>query len=187
MLKVSREVKQLSGAIAESLQDEAGPSGLVYIEQTEHLPGFTRKRSGEQFIYLDIHEATITDKKIVARIKALAIPPAWSKVWICPVVNGHLRATGRDAKGRRQYLYHSEWRTQRDTDKFENLVEFGRELPRLRQRVSRDMRQRSLSKTRMVATIVRLLEDFCCACVFLLIHQSFTRDRSARRRQSELR
>jgi DNA topoisomerase-1 len=160
---------------------------LVYIEQTEHLPGFTRKRSGEQFIYLDIHEATITDKKIVARIKALAIPPAWSKVWICPVVNGHLRATGRDAKGRRQYLYHSEWRIQRDTDKFENLVEFGRELPRLRQRVSRDMRQRSLRKTRMVATIVRLPEDFCCACVLLLIHQSFTRDRSARRRQSELR
>jgi DNA topoisomerase I len=162
MLKsVSREIRQLSSssAIAESLQDEKSPSGLVYIEQAEHLSGFTRKRSGKDFIYLDMHGATISDEKIVSRIKALAIPPAWNKVWICPVVNGHLQATGRDVKGRRQYLYHSEWRTQRDAAKFDNLLQFGRELPRLRRQVSRDMRQRSLSKTRVVATIVRLLEQ----------------------------
>lgn len=160
MLKtVSPEVRQLSSAIAESLQNEAGPPSLVYVEQAEHLSGFTRKPSGEDFIYLDMHGATITDEKIVSRIKALAIPPAWNKVWICPVKNGHLQAIGRDAKGRRQYLYHSEWRTQRDAAKFENLLQFGRELQRLRRQVSRDMRQRSLSKTRVVATIVRLLEQ----------------------------
>jgi DNA topoisomerase IB len=74
---------------------------------------------------MDVEGTNITDEKVIARIKALAIPPAWTKVWICPVVNGHLQVTGLDAKGRRQYLCHPEWRTQRDAAKFENLVEFG--------------------------------------------------------------
>jgi DNA topoisomerase-1 len=156
---ISSEVKQLSDAITKSLKDEAAPHGLVYIEQTDDLPGFIRQRAGQDFVYLDVEGTTITDEKVIARIKALAIPPAWSKVWICPVVNGHLQVTGFDARGRRQYLYHPEWRTQRDAAKFENLLEFGGELPRLRRVVNRDMRQRSLNKTRVVATIVRLLEQ----------------------------
>jgi DNA topoisomerase IB len=86
---------------------------LVYVEEHERLPGLTRKRSGQNFVYLNAEGVVVRDREIVARIEALAIPPAWAKVWICPVVNGHLQATGRDAKGRKQYLYHAEWRTQR--------------------------------------------------------------------------
>jgi DNA topoisomerase IB len=153
---VSRKVKQLSSAITSSLKASPSPPGLVYVEEHDDLPGFTRKSSGKNFVYLDVDGTAIRDEGIVSRIKALAIPPAWSKVWICPVVNSHLQATGWDAKGRRQYLYHPEWRTQRDAAKFENLLEFGRELPRLRRVVNRDLRQRPLSKTRVVATIVRL-------------------------------
>jgi DNA topoisomerase I len=156
---VSRKVKQLSSAITSSLKASPSPPGLVYVEEHDDLPGFTRKSSGKNFVYLDVDGTAIRDEEIVSRIKALAIPPAWSKVWICPVVNSHLQATGWDAKGRRQYLYHPEWRTQRDAAKFENLLEFGRELPRLRRVVNRDLRQRPLSKTRVVATIVRLLEQ----------------------------
>jgi DNA topoisomerase-1 len=156
---ISGEIRKLSSAITESLGGEVCPSELVYVEQNEYIPGFTRERSGENFAYLDVNGAIITDNKIVARIKALAIPPAWRKVWICPLVNGHLQATGRDAKGRTQYLYHREWRNQRDAAKFENLLEFGCELPRLRRQVNRDIRERSLGKTRVIATIVRLLEQ----------------------------
>ena len=156
---VSRVVKQLSGAIADSLNGSVDRSGLVYIEEHESFPGFARKRSGANFVYLDFKGAAIRDDEIVTRIKALAIPPAWTKVWICPVINGHLQATGRDAKGRKQYLYHPEWRTRRDAAKFEHLQEFGQGLPRLRRLVSRDMSERSLRKTRVIATIVRLLEQ----------------------------
>jgi DNA topoisomerase IB len=109
----SREVKQLSHAIADSLISSGDPSGLVYVEEHERLPGLTRKRSGQNFVYLNAEGVVVRDREIVTRIEALAIPPAWAKVWICPVVNGHLQATGRDAKGRKQYLYHAEWRTQR--------------------------------------------------------------------------
>jgi DNA topoisomerase-1 len=109
MLKsVSREVKQLSSAIADSLKSSVTPPGLVYVEEHDGLPGFTRRSSGKNFVYLDVDEATIRDDEIVTRIKALAIPPAWTKVWICPATNGHLQATGWDAKGRKQYLYHPE-------------------------------------------------------------------------------
>ena len=156
---ISRELKQLSGAIADSLNSSAGRPSLVYVEEHENLPGFTRKRSGENFVYFDAKGAAIRDDEIVTRIKALAIPPAWTKVWICPAVNGHLQATGWDAKGRKQYLYHTDWRSQRDAAKFEHLAEFGGRLPRLRRLVNRDMRERSLRKTHVMATIVRLLEQ----------------------------
>ena len=133
-------------------------SELVYVEQHESLPGFSRKRSREGFIYFDANEAPIRDDKIITRVEALAIPPAWTNVWICPLTNGHLQATGWDAKGRRQYIYHPEWRIQRDAAKFDHLAEFGQRLPRLRRFVNRDIRRRSLTKIRVVATIVRLLE-----------------------------
>jgi DNA topoisomerase I len=92
MLKsVSREVKQLSGAIADSLKVSVGRSGLVYVEEHDSFPGFTRKRSGEHFVYLDAKGAALRDHEAITRIKALAIPPAWTKVWICPMINGHLQ------------------------------------------------------------------------------------------------
>ena len=160
MLKsVSREVKQLSSAIADSLKSSATRPDLVYVEEHDDLPGFTRRSSGKNFVYLDVDGAAIRDEEIVTRIKALAIPPAWTKVWICPATNGHLQATGRDTKGRKQYLYHPEWRNQRDAAKFEHLAEFGQRLPRLRRLVNRDLRERSLRKKRVIATIVRLLEQ----------------------------
>jgi len=154
----SREVKQLSHAIADSLTSSGDPSGLVYVEEHERLPGLTRKRSGQNSVYLNAEGVVVRDREIVTRIEALAIPPAWAKVWICPVVNGHLQATGFDAKGRKQYLYHAQWRSERDAVKFEHLLDFGLALPRLRRRVNRDMRERSLRKTRVIATIIRLLE-----------------------------
>jgi len=156
--KASREIKRISQAIAESLSDSAGHSGLVYVEEHGSLLGFTRKRIRAGFVYLNVDGTAIRNREIVNRIRALAIPPAWSKVWICPVVNGHLQATGWDARGRKQYLYHVEWRSQRDAAKFQHLLEFGLELPRLRRLVNRHVRERSLKKTRVIATIVRLLE-----------------------------
>jgi DNA topoisomerase I len=156
---VSQKVKQLSTAIANSLNDSVSLPGLVYVEEHNDLPGFTRKSSGKNFVYLDVDGTAIRDEEIVTRIKALAIPPAWTKVWICPATNGHLQATGRDTKGRKQYLYHPDWRTQRDAAKFDHLAEFGERLPRLRRLVNRDMRERSLRKARVIATIVRLLEQ----------------------------
>jgi hypothetical protein len=95
MSKSVSEVKQLSGAIADSLNGSIDQSGLVYIEEHESFPGFTRKRSGANFVYLDLKGTAIRDDEIVTRIKALAIPPAWTKVWICPVINDHLQATDR--------------------------------------------------------------------------------------------
>ena len=155
---VSQKVKQLSSAITSSLKASPSPPGLVYIEEHDDLPGFTRKSSGKNFVYLNVHGTAIREEEIVSRIKALVIPPAWTKVWICPTTNGHLQATGWDAKGRKQYLYHPQWRSQRDAAKFEHLAEFGERLPRLRRLVNRDMRERSLRKSRVIATIVRLLE-----------------------------
>jgi DNA topoisomerase-1 len=155
----SREVKQLSRAIADSLTSSGDQSGLLYVEEHERLPGLTRKRSGQNFVYLNADGVLVRDREIVTRIEALTIPPAWAKVWICPVVNGHLQATGFDAKGRKQYLYHAQWRSERDAVKFEHLVDFGLALPRLRRRVNRDMHERSLRKTGVIATIIRLLEQ----------------------------
>jgi DNA topoisomerase-1 len=158
-VRASREVKQLSHAIADSLADSGDQSGLVYVEGHQSLPGFVRRRSGENFVYLNVNGVVIRDQEVVTRIAALAIPPAWTKVWICPVANGHLQATGFDVKGRKQYLYHAQWRSQRDAAKFEQMLDFGLKLPRLRRLVNRNMRERSLRKTRVIATIVRLLEQ----------------------------
>ncbi len=154
---VDGKVRQLSHAIAESLT--VPQSELVYIEEQDGFPGFTRKKLGKGFIYFDLAGTVVKNDEVIARIKALAIPPAWSKVWICPTANGHLQATGLDAKGRKQYRYHDKWRSQRDAAKFEHLFHFGRQLPRLRRRVNRDMRERHLRKERVISTIVRLLEE----------------------------
>jgi DNA topoisomerase IB len=122
-------------------------------------PGITRRRRGKGFEYLD--EATgerIEDEDVVQRIKALAIPPAWDEVWVCADPMGHIQATGMDARGRKQYRYHDRWRERRDRQKFDEMVDFGRALPKLRDQVERDLRRRKISRERVLACAVRLLD-----------------------------
>jgi DNA topoisomerase-1 len=137
----------------------AEPSSLVYV--SDDIPGSTRFRRGEHFAYRDTQGKLLKDKDEIQRIRQLAIPPAYTRVWICPLRNGHLQATGRDARGRKQYRYHAGWREQRDETKFDRMEAFGRALPRIRERVARDLQPRRgqpLSRTLVLATLVRLLD-----------------------------
>ena len=130
--------------------------GLRYV--SDAIPGIRRKRAGRGFTYVDPHGRRLEDPETLARIRGLAIPPAWTDVWICSVPEGHLQATGRDARGRKQYRYHDRWRAVRDETKFERLPEFGRALTRIRRRVDRDLRRPGLPRERVLATVVRLLD-----------------------------
>jgi DNA topoisomerase-1 len=121
-------------------------------------PGLARRRSGKGFVYTDCNGARVTDPETLARIEALVIPPAWTDVWICPLANGHIQATGTDAAGRRQYRYHDVWRTQRDRAKFDHMIEFGRELPALRERIANDLQGDELTRERVLACATRLLD-----------------------------
>ncbi|HEX2860790.1 MAG TPA: DNA topoisomerase IB [Lacunisphaera sp.] len=120
--------------------------------------GYRRERKGDGFIYRRADGARIRDAATLERIRRLAIPPAWTDVWICAAANGHLQATGHDARGRKQYRYHADWREARDADKFGRLSEFGRALPAIRRQVARDLRRPPLSREAVLATLVRLLE-----------------------------
>lgn len=122
------------------------------------LPGYTRRRYGRGFRYFDEDGSDVDDPELLERLRRLAIPPAWADVWISPWENGHLQATGRDAAGRLQYLYHPVWREQRDREKFERMLDFGRSLPQLRRAVGRDLAQRRLSRERLLACATRLLD-----------------------------
>jgi DNA topoisomerase-1 len=130
--------------------------GLRY--STDADPGIARRRTGRGFSYLSAAGRPIRDRAVLARIKALAIPPAWHDVWICADPRGHLQAVGRDAKGRKQPRYHPSFRAQRDELKFDRVAAFGRALPAIRRRVDRDLRRPGLPRDRLLATIVRLLE-----------------------------
>jgi len=130
--------------------------GLRYV--SDAMPGITRRRAGRAFSYRGPDGRLIRDRADLARIKRLAIPPAWSDVWICPDGKGHLQATGRDARGRKQYRYHPDWRTVRDAAKFDRMLAFARALPRLRERVAEDQARRGLPREKVLATVVRLLE-----------------------------
>jgi DNA topoisomerase-1 len=131
-------------------------AGLRYV--TDSAPGFHRRRSGRGFSYLDQDGRLIRDARDVQRIKSLAIPPAWRDVWICPSPSGHLQATGRDAKGRKQYRYHPRWREVRDEAKYDRLPSFAAVLPLLRRRVARDLAEPVLSMSKVLAAVVQLLE-----------------------------
>ncbi len=131
------------------------PDSLSWSDDT--APGIRRRRSGNGFAYVHADGARATAAE-VARIRALAIPPAWTNVWICPDARGHLQATGRDAKGRKQYRYHPEYRAQRDAVKYEHLLEFGSALAPIRARVARDLTVAGMPKEKVVATVIRLLE-----------------------------
>jgi DNA topoisomerase I len=121
-------------------------------------PGITRHRARHGFDYRDLDGALIADMETLGRIKSLAIPPAWTDVWICPTPNGHIQATGRDARDRKQYRYHPHWRETRDETKYERMLVFSRALPRIRARVDKDLRRHGLPRERVLAAIVRLME-----------------------------
>jgi DNA topoisomerase I len=134
----------------------AKSAGLRYV--TDVGPGIRRKKVGSGMSYLAPDGTMIRDAETLCRIKSLAIPPAWRNVWICPIAHGHVQATGLDAKGRKQYRYHSRWREVRDETKYDRMLVFGRVLPRIRRRVVRDLARPGLPREKILAAIVRLLE-----------------------------
>ena len=136
--------------------ESARAAGLRYVSQTD--PGIRRRRAGEGFRYLRPDGRAVTDKATLARIRRLAIPPAWTDVWICASDDGHLQATGHDVRGRKQYRYHARWREVRDETKYGRMIAFGGVLPRIRRRVSRDLARPGLPREKVLATVVRLLE-----------------------------
>ncbi len=134
-------------------------SGLVYV--SDDMPGLSRLKAASGFSYRDAKGQAIRDADEIRRINKLAIPPAYERVWICPQHNGHLQATGYDARGRKQYRYHADWQSRRNESKFERLQAFGQALPRIRARVARDLvphKNQPLSRTLVLATLVRLLD-----------------------------
>ncbi len=146
---------QLQEIVTDPVQ-AAKDAGLRYVSDTQ--PGILRKRSGKGFRYVGVDGAPMRDSEILARIKSLAIPPAWTDVWICPNPRGHLQATGRDAKGRKQSKYHPHWREVRDETKYERMLVFGAALPAIRERVEHDLAIPGLPRQKVLATIVRLME-----------------------------
>jgi len=137
--------------------ESAKTAGLQYV--TDAMPGFRRKRSGKGFTYAGTDGRVVRDPEILSRIRGLAIPPAWIDVWICPVPHGHLQATGRDAKGRKQHRYHSRWRGIRDETKYDRMIAFGGALPAIRRQTERDLSKPGLPRDKILATVVRLLES----------------------------
>ncbi len=134
----------------------AEDAGLRYM--ADDGPGITRRGQGKGFCYRDRRGQVIRDGKILGRIRSLAIPPAWRDVWICPSANGHVQATGRDARGRKQYRYHPRFREIRDSTKFDRMLEFAAALPAMRAQIDADLSRRGLPRDKVLATIVRLLE-----------------------------
>jgi Topoisomerase IB len=141
--------------IAEPVE-AAEEAGLRYV--SENQPGYTRKAKNDGFEYLDTEGKAVRDEQRLLRIKQLAIPPAWTDVWISPSVNGHIQATGRDARNRKQYIYHERWREIRDENKYERIVSFGKTLPKIRRSVSKDLSLPGLPRNKVLAAIVQLLE-----------------------------
>jgi len=134
----------------------ARAAGLRYVYDTK--PGISRHRSGKTFRYTAPDGKLVRDAETLARIKSIVIPPAWTDVWICTLPNGHLQATGRDARGRKQSRYHPDWRTTRDQAKYQHMLHFGAALPGIRERVTHDLARPGLPREKVLATIVRLLE-----------------------------
>jgi DNA topoisomerase-1 len=137
--------------------ESARQAGLRYV--ADSMPGIRRKRAGRGFTYIGGRGRPVRDREELRRIKALAIPPAWTDVWICPLPEGHLQTTGRDVKGRKQYRYHQRWREVRDENKYERLLDFANALPIIREQTDRDMRRQGLPMEKVLATVTRLLES----------------------------
>src|SRR6266568_4197193 len=141
--------------VAEAM-DAAEGAGLRYV--SDDRPGYARKANGSGFAWLDLDGKLIRDEQRLLRIKRLAIPPAWTDVWICPSPNGHIQATGRDARERKQYLYHERWREIRDENKYDRMIVFGKALPEIRKRAQKDLGLSGLPRAKVLATVVQLLE-----------------------------
>lgn len=134
----------------------AEAAGLRYV--VDSIPGIRRRRAGKGFHYVGPDGKAIRNPETLQRIKALAIPPAWTDVWISPDPNGHLQATGRDAKGRKQYRYHTRWRQLRDVVKYDRMLAFGEALPKIRERTAHDLALPGMPREKVLATVVELLE-----------------------------
>jgi DNA topoisomerase-1 len=142
--------------VREEAKKLARGASLSYV--TDSAPGITRKRAGRGWRYEAPDSAPIKDKEVLARIKSLVLPPAWTQVWICPSADGHIQATGIDDCGRKQYRYHPRWREVRDEDKYERMLDFGKALPKIRGQVEHDLSLPGLPRPKVLATVVRLLE-----------------------------
>jgi DNA topoisomerase-1 len=146
----------MSSARTREHRKTAVRAGLTYV--SDAFAGITRRRAGSGWVYFAPNGARIRDPDKRRRLNALAIPPAWTDVWICPEPGGHIQATARDARGRKQYRYHSSYREACDSSKFRRMLEFSEILPRLRERVERDLRAGDLSRRQLLATVIRLLD-----------------------------
>ena len=149
-------MSKIDKAFEEGPEQAAKAAGLRYV--SDQKPGISRRKKGGEFVYHDQNGRRIRNAALLKRIRSIVIPPAWDRVWICPSANGHLQATGFDVKGRKQYKYHSTWRLVRDEAKFERLHLFAAVLPKIRNKVDRDMRRPDLGREKIIATVVRLLE-----------------------------
>src|SRR5438309_5872499 len=155
--KIRNEKKKIAGLkIVTDPAEAAEEAGLRYVNDNQ--PGYARKPNGDDFEYFDAEGKPIRDEQRLLRIKRLAIPPAWTDVWICPSPNCHIQAIGRDARSRKQYRYHDRWREARDENKYDRIVVFGDALPKIRRRVKKDLALPGLSRNKVLATIVQLLE-----------------------------
>jgi DNA topoisomerase-1 len=150
-----RRRRRAADAIEQS-REAAKEAGLRYVSDAS--PGIRRLRAGNGFSYVSADGRRIAEEQTLARIRTLAIPPAWRDVWICPSANGHIQAVGRDARGRKQYRYHARWREVRDDNKYGRLIAFARALPRIRARVRRDAARPGLPREKVLAAVVQLLE-----------------------------
>jgi len=148
---MARDTAELTPA-----ESDVQAAGLTYVSDLD--PGIRRRKGGLRFNYKDARGQAVTDEATLDRIRKLAIPPAWTDVWIAPTPRGHIQATGRDVKGRKQYRYHDKWRAQRDGGKFDRLIAFGRALPRLRARVDGDLALRGLPREKVLAAVLRVME-----------------------------
>src|SRR4030095_4684306 len=129
----------------------------MWRHSSDSEPGYSRKRMGRYWAYYD-GDKRITDRATIDRLNAIALPPAYKDAWFCKDPNGHLQATGIDARGRKQYRYHKLFRARAEASKFAELAQFGKALPKIRRRVDKDLRKRALSKDKVVAAVVRLLD-----------------------------
>src|SRR6266576_3220477 len=152
----NRNGKIIEAGLATDSVEAAEEAGLQYV--SDDRPGYARRAKNGEFEYFDTQGKTIRDEPRLLRIKRLAIPPAWTDVWICPSPTGHIQATGRDARRRKQYRYHERWRELRDENKFGRLADFANALPKIRRRVAEDLKLSGLPRQKVLATIVQLLE-----------------------------
>lgn len=145
-----------SAQVAPDPVESAAAAGLRYV--SDSMPGISRVRSGSGFRYKDAAGKPVRDEQVLGRIRSLVIPPAWQRVWICPIANGHIQAIGWDARGRKQYRYHPRWRQERDAAKYGQMLAFAKALPKLRRRIRHDLKLPGLPREKVLAAVVSLLE-----------------------------